>query len=118
MHGFRERHDARRQQHAAAGAEQLEIDMAMAAIDRGGDRRRRIGGDIGRRQRRKRRDADHGLAGGERNAARGGDADPQSGEAAGADRHRNAVERGKGNRRLLASPPRAAASALRHGRAP
>ena len=72
-----------------------EIDMAVAAVDRGGDRRRRIGGDIRRGQRRQRRYADDGLAGGESNAARSRNADPKSGEAAGSDGDRDPVERGK-----------------------
>ena len=45
--------------------------------------------------------ADDRLAGGQRNAARGGKADTQAGKAAGTGGHRDAVERGEGDARFL-----------------
>ena len=72
--------------------------MIMPRIDRGEDGMRFvILADDGGGKRGQRRHADDRLAGGERDAARGGKADAQSGKAAGTGRRGDAVERGKGN---------------------
>ena len=85
--------NARRDDGAAARREHLHVDVLMPRIDRDGD----AGGFVGRDMRRgecgKRGQAERRLAGGERDAARRGDADPQSGEAAGAGGDADAVER-------------------------
>ena len=73
----------------------LEIDMVVPRIDRGdhrllavlADDRRGIGGQRGQ--------PDHRFVGGERDAARGREPDPQAGKAAGAGGDRDAVERGE-----------------------
>ena len=92
----------RRHEGAAAGAEHLQIDVVVARIDRRHHRQRVVGGDEGRGEGRERRQADRRLAGGERDAARRGDADAQAGEAAGSGGDRDAVEIGE------VEPPRAA----------
>ncbi len=57
--------------------------------------------DDGRRKGGQCRNADDRFVGSERDAARGRKPDAQAGEAAGAGGHRDAVERGEGDRRLL-----------------
>ena len=72
--------------------------MVMPRIDRGEDRMRfAILADDGGGKRGQCRYADDRLAGGERDAAGGGKADAQSGEAAGPGGRGDAVERGKGS---------------------
>ena len=82
-------------------AEQLEIDMSMTSVDRGRNRGRSDRRRYRVRQALQRRDTDGWLVGGKRDAARSGDADAQTGEAAGTDRHRDAVEREEVEPRLL-----------------
>jgi hypothetical protein len=69
----------------------------MPRIDRRDDWMLAILGDDGRRICRQRSQPHHGLVGGKRNAARSGEADPQSGEAAGAGSDGDPVERGERN---------------------
>ena len=69
--------------------------MIVARIDRHHHRQRVVGGDERRGVGGKRGQADRRFAGGERDAARGGDADAQAGEAAGSGGDRDAVERGE-----------------------
>ena len=77
----------------------------MPCVDRGHDGARfLVLADDGGGKRRQRRHADDRLAGGERNAARGGKPDAQAGEAAGAGGRGDAVERGKGDARRLHDP--------------
>ena len=76
----------RRDQSAPAGTEQLHVDLFVARID---DRQISgsfvIGRDVRRREGGQRRQPDGRLARRQRDAARGGDTDPQSGEAARSD---------------------------------
>ena len=102
---------------APARAEHLQIDVIVARIDRRHHRQRVVGGDEGRGKGGERGEADRRLAGGERNAARRGDADAQAGEAAGPGGDGDAVEIGESRARRAPSRARSAASALRHGRA-
>ena len=67
--------------------------MVMPRVDRGDDRMLAAVADDRRGIGRQRGDADRGLAGCQRNAARGGKPDPQSGETAGAGGGGDAVER-------------------------
>ena len=102
---------------AAAGSERLQIDMPVPRIDAtttgsvssAAIKRRGEGGEC--------REPDRRLAGGKRDAARGGNADPQSGKAAGP--VVTAMRSSSANIEPAASSrARSAASALRHGRAP
>ena len=77
-HRFAQRREPRRDDDAAAGAEDLQVDMIVPRIDRGDDRDRIVGGEMRRRIGGERRHADDRLVGGERNAARRGDADAQA----------------------------------------
>ena len=101
-HRVAQRRDARRDKRAAARPENLQIDVLVPRIDRRDDRQRVVGGDKRRGEGRERRQADRGLAGGERDAARRGDADPQPGEAAGAGGDGDAVELGEVDAALAA----------------
>ena len=90
-----QRHDPRRHDGAAAGPEHLQVDVIVARVDDRDHRQRVVGGDQGRGIGGERRQADRRLAGGERDAARRGDADAQAGEAAGPGGDGDAVERGE-----------------------
>ena len=87
--------EPRRHDGAAAGSEHLQVDVIVARIDDRDHRQRVIGGDKGRGIGSERGQADRRFAGGERDPARGGDADAQAGEAAGPGGHGDAVERGE-----------------------
>ncbi len=69
--------------------------MIVARIDRRHHRQRVVGGDQGRGIGGERGQADRRFAGGERDPARGGDADAQAGETAGSGGDRDAVELGE-----------------------
>ena len=84
-----------RHQRAAAGSEHLQVDVVVPRIDRRHDRQRVVGGDQWRGESRQCRQPDGGFAGGERDAARRGNADTQAGEAAGPGGDSDAVECGK-----------------------
>ena len=92
---FRNRGKARPQQRATVAADHLEIHLVMPRIDRRDDRLLDILADNGRGVGRQRGHPDRRFAGGERDAARSGQPDPQAGETAGAGGHRDAVERCK-----------------------
>jgi hypothetical protein len=81
-HRFADRCNPRRHQRAAAGAEHLQIDVIVTGVDRRHDRRQIVLRDMGGGEAGERRQADRRLAGGERNAARGRNADAQAGKAA------------------------------------
>ena len=76
----------------------------MPRIDGDDDRILIVGAEIRRGISGQRRHADHGNVGRDAEAARGGNADPQAGEAAGAGRHHDAVEIGKGQPDVLHDP--------------
>lgn len=90
--GLAQRHDARRDQHAPARCLRLHIDIAMARIDGGGDDAPFLRREQRREKGRQRGNADDGPA--ERKAGGAGcrDADAKPREAAGPDRHGDAVE--------------------------
>ena len=71
--------------------------MVMPRIDRRDNRLRRVLGHDGRGIGGQRGQPDHRLVGGERNAARGGKADAQPGETAGAGGDGDSVERSEAN---------------------
>ena len=73
----------------------MEINLLVAGIDRRDDGAVGTRRDMRGGKRRQCGQADRRLGGGKRNAARGGNSDPQSGEAARPDSHRNAIEIGK-----------------------
>ena len=86
------------------GSENLQIDMLVPRIDRGDHRNFVVGGEIRRGIGGKRRHADDRHAGGDAKAARGRNADPQAGEAAGPRRHHDAVEIGERQAGLFHHP--------------
>ena len=106
---------ARRLRLAAVGGEERAVELAAAGGDDGehrprAARRARFLGVDGERA-----DADGRLAGDQREAAGGGDADAHAGERARPDGDGDAVEIGEGER-LPPSPPRSCPSGARRGR--
>ena len=75
--------------------------MIVARIDRDHHRQRIVGSNERRGIGGERRQADRRFAGGERDAACGGDADAQSGKAAGSGGNRDAIKRGKADQGLV-----------------
>ena len=78
LRGLAQACDAWRNQRAAAGSEDLEIDMIVPRIDRDGHRDGVVLVDVGRGIGRQRGESDRGLLRRERNAARRRDADARS----------------------------------------
>jgi hypothetical protein len=73
----------------------LQVDVIVARIDGHDHRQRVVGRDKGRGIGSERGQPDRRFAGGERDSARGGNADAQAGEAAGSGGDGDAVERGE-----------------------
>jgi hypothetical protein len=103
-HGIKrlgDRRDARPDQRTAVAAHDLEIHMIVPRIDRGYHRLLAVPAHDGCGVGRQRGHADHRLAGGQPDAARGGESNPQPSKAAGAGGHRDPVECGEGEAGFL-----------------
>ena len=103
-HRFAQRRQPRRRQRPAAGSKYLQVDMVVPRVDRRDHRHGSVGIHQWRGQSGQSRQPDRRLCGGERDAARRGNADPQSGKAAGPGRHHHAVEFAKRRPRLVHDP--------------